>query len=68
MKIGYEQVNSSTNRIEKIIDRSIDNFDDAMARLEVLKSQYADNDSIISVFIANEVNESKYKIIYIDSI
>ncbi len=67
MKVGYEKINTETHKAEKIIDSTIDSIDDIMTRLAELKTIYADDSSVISVFYAIERSNSRYKIVYIEN-
>jgi len=67
MKVGYEKINTETHKVEKIIDSTIDSIDDIMTRLAELKTIYADDSSVISVFYAMEKPGSRYKILYVEN-
>ena len=67
MKVGYEKINSTTNKVERIIDRTIDTIEDCMTRLDELKTLHASDSSVISVFYALEKSDSRYKIVYIEN-
>jgi len=67
MKVGYEKINSTTNKVERIIDSTIDSIDDVMTRLGELKIAYASDSSVISVFYAIEKPDSRYKIVYVEN-
>ena len=67
MKVGYEKINSTTNKVERIIDSTIDTIEDVMIRLAELKSTHASDSSVISVFYAIEKPNSRYKIVYIEN-
>ena len=66
-KIGYEKINSETNKAERIIDSTIDSLDDIMDRLQELKVIHANDPSVISVFYAVEKPGPRYKIKYIEN-
>ena len=67
MKVGYEKINSTTNKVERIIDSTIDTIEDVMTRLAELKTAHASDSSVISVFYAIEKPNSRYKIVYIEN-
>lgn len=67
MKVGYERLNSD-GYPEEVIDSDIDAMEDVDLRIEELKAEYADDDSVVSVFYARPVDETRYKIVYIESI
>lgn len=66
-KVGYEKINSETNRAEKIIDSTIDSLDDIMDRLQELKVIHENDPSVISVFYAVEKPGSRYRIQYLEN-
>lgn len=67
MKVGYEKINTETNRPEKFIDSDIDRMEDIMDRLAELKVTHADDPLVISVFYAVEREGPRYKILYLEN-
>ena len=63
MIVGYEKLNEN-GRLEQVVDSTINEMADVHARLQELKTLYAEDNSVKTVFYAIPVNQYIHKILY----
>lgn len=63
MIVGYERLNAN-GRLEEVVDSTINDMADVHTRLQELKTLYAEDDSVKTVFYAIPVNQYMHKVLY----
>ena len=62
MKIGKLMLDADGRVTEVVEETTFDSFEEAKEAAEVLKSDNANNQQVVDVFIANEISPNNYRI------